>query len=157
MQDFEWIHEPIKIRYGVIKTPRKSINISTCYRVYTSFTIKDEIDKREDILCPSFKVDKGLTTKSRGQVKKIPCIRLFYAGAEKELDRYLLWLHKVYLKCENDAPAPIYVAKQDSHRAQTDLTDLYPEIATIFIGPNELEHYGLLVSPAVDPLPEELF
>lgn len=120
----------------------KDINFNYVYRVFTSFTYKDPKEKREEVLAPSFTVEKVKWAKAK--IKNHPCFRLFYRGAEMELNRYILWLREVYLAQETDVPAPLYVAYQKSEAAQIDIDELYPSFNYHFIGPRELEHYGLL-------------
>lgn len=112
------------------------------YRVFYSFTDTDPVEKREDILAPSFSVVKR--PKKKAELVNEPCFRLFYQGAEEEVTRFVLWLRTVYLAQDTDEQPPIYLGCQPTYLAQSELETQYPDMPMHFIGPNELEHYGLL-------------
>jgi len=128
----------------VIRARRFSIEY--VYRVFTSFTPKDPVDKREDVIAPCYRVIK----RPVGQALRLetPAIRLFYRGSENELSRYILWLRSVHLGGDVDDLVPVYVALQKSADAQSCITELYPKTELHFVGPGELEHYGLLAGRA---------
>jgi len=145
-----WVHEPVLDKQDVgVFTPRREFNLFTCYRVFTSFRVSDSPDRREDVIAPTYKVCDAVR---RRVVVKAAGIRVFYEGAEEDLDRYLLWLSSVFLTHEDDDPAPIYVARQLSCEAQQELTHLYPAATVLFVGPHELDHYGLLAGPTKSTL-----
>lgn len=120
----------------------RRFNVDKVYRVYNSFTSLDPVSKRDDVIAPIHRVEPF--SKKRMKLVSEPCVRLFYYGAEGDLMRYLLWLRKVYLREDIDDLTPVYVAEQASYEAQQDLRELYPDVAVRFIGPNELDHHGLL-------------
>lgn len=149
----DWLYEPI---FKSTVTPPSALDLSRCYRVFTSFTEDDPIEKREDVLAPTSEVTVRPDTRM-GIVKRRMCSRLFYVGAETELDRYINWLTKIYFWTDNDDPAPLYVARQYSCYAQAEVAESYPKDKVVFVAPGELEHYGLLVGSPNDPGIKELF
>ena len=149
----DWFYEPI---FEPTTTPVNALDLSRCYRIFTSFTETDPVDKREDVLSPTHEVTVRPDTRM-GIVKKRMCSRLFYVGAEVELDRYINWLTSVYFWTDTDDPAPLYVARQLSCYAQAEITESYPKDKVVFVAPGELEHYGLLAGSTHDPSTTELF
>ena len=112
------------------------------YRVFYSFTDTDPVEKREDILAPSFSVVKRPKRKQSSSMS--PASASSTRGAEEEVSRFVLWLRTVYLAQDTDEQAPIYLGCQPTYLAQAELETQYPDMPMHFIGPNELEHYGLL-------------
>lgn len=149
----DWLYEPT---FEPTTTPVNSLDLSRCYRIFTSFTESDPVQKREDVMSPTHEVTVRPDTRM-GIVKKRMCSRLFYVGAEIELDRYINWLTSVYFWTDMDDPAPLYVARQLSCYAQTEITESYPKDKVVFVAPGELEHYGLLAGSTNDPSTTELF
>lgn len=148
-----WLYEPT---FSSTQTEVQPLNLSTCYRVFTSFTDADPKSKREDVMAPTYEVTVRRDTRM-GIVKKRMCSRLFYVGAELELDRYINWLTQVYFWVDLDDPAPLYVARQLSCDAQAEVVESYPKDKIVFVAPGELEHYGLLAGSPNDPSTTELF
>lgn len=107
-------------------------------------------------MAPTYEVTVRRDTRM-GIVKKRMCSRLFYVGAELELDRYINWLTQVYFWVDLDDPAPLYVARQLSCDAQAEVVESYPKDKIVFVAPGELEHYGLLAGSPNDPSTTELF
>lgn len=149
----DWFYEPI---FEPTETRVSDLDLSTCYRIFTSFTENDPVSKREDVLSPTHEVTVRPDTRM-GIVKKRMCARLFYVGAEIELDRYINWLTSVYFWTDTDDPAPLYVARQHSCYAQAEVAESYPKDKVVFVAPGELEHYGLLAGSTHDPSTTELF
>jgi hypothetical protein len=149
----DWFYEPI---FEPTETRVSDLDLSMCYRIFTSFTENDPVSKREDVLSPTHEVTVRPDTRM-GIVKKRMCARLFYVGAEIELDRYINWLTSVYFWTDTDDPAPLYVARQHSCYAQAEVAESYPKDKVVFVAPGELEHYGLLAGSTHDPSTTELF
>lgn len=154
MQSLLWLNTFTGEGLDDIKLSELPFDVSYSYRLFTSFTEQDPIGKREDVIAPSYAVKKQF--KKRARLLEEPCIRLFYQGGEEDLSRFIYWLRNVHLSQDTDDPAPIYLGCQPTHLAQKELQTLYPKVKLCFVGPGELEHYGIL-SGYVDALDEDLF
>jgi hypothetical protein len=110
-------------------------DFSRCYRVVT--TPIDELGAYSDIVLPG--------TTGDHDPNSLLFVRLFYVGAEEDLDRYLRYLHDVGLRSRR-ATVKIIVLEQYTDVALKKLQVAKKEISTVLVRPGHLTDYGLLVA-----------
>lgn len=130
-----FVHRPY--RPGVSKpTKRRPIDMSRVYRVFCGGT--SEIGELElvDLVMPATRGDKR-------SLRAFDAIRLFYVGAEEDLDRYLAWLTSGAFSLQDGTTPDLLVWEEDTIDAYRSWYDTYvlsnrptepPELLPIFPG-----------------------
>jgi hypothetical protein len=115
--------------------PEGLFDFSRCYRVVTAPI--ESHGTYSDIVLPG--------TTGTHEPCTDPYVRLFYVGAEEDLDRYLRYLYDVGLRTRRNL-VKIIVLEQHTHVALQKLSAVKKSIQTVLIRPGGLADYGLLVS-----------
>lgn len=139
MSYIRYVHRPYKRpdKYS-IATPRQIFDHTRVYRIVTC--------KSDDH--PLIDVAHTMHVERGDQVVPIQVIRLFFVGAEADMDRYLRYLNNVALKDEAGAPRPILVLEQyvsEFQQEQIMMEKLGRKIEVKILFPGELDECDILV------------
>ena len=107
--------------------------------------MSDESEVLSDVSVPANIGDKN-------HLKVFNLIRLFYIGAEADLDRYLRWLNNVALVNAYGLPKELIVVEQLTSDLQSaNFESLQQNNKIVILFPGELDTYGLLIGGKTRP------
>lgn len=135
-----YVYNPYKLDNQQIKTPKQLFNYT---RVYRPMTVDpDNNDRLIDIFASSsFGDETG--------VSQFLAAKLFFYGAEEDLDRYLAWLSDCALKNDKGVASPLIVVEQYVNKTAAELSNVSgsekKDIRICYIMPNRVTDFGLLI------------
>ena len=148
LPDKTYAHKPYKP--GAHVTRRSPLDMSQVYRVMAVIaTANGDVDL-VDVIMPA-------STGDRDGVRVYDALRIFYAGAEEDLDRYLAWLSAGALKAQYQLTPQLFVLRQPIVEVYHEWYDTYvtnnidpdteidpPTILPIF--PGQVAHTVMMLS-----------
>ena len=139
-----YVHKPYKRPdKTAIATPRQRFDHTRAYRVLT--VAADDSGVLSDISIPA-------NVGSRDKVRTFNLVRLFYVGAEPDLDRYLRWLNNVALITDYGLPQELVVVEQLTSDLQSaNFASLREDSDVMVLFPGELDKFGLLIGGKTRP------
>ena len=139
MSYIRYVHRPYRRpdKYS-IATPRQIFDHTRVYRIVTS-----DGDNQ-----PLIDISHMMHIQQDDEIVPCQVIRLFYVGAEADMDRYLRYLNNVALRDSSGAPRPIYVLEQYAEEFQKERIAALNngrKIHSRILFPGELDSCDILV------------
>lgn len=137
MSYIRYVHRPYRRpdKYS-IATPRQIFDHTRAYRIVTS----DGDDS------PLIDIAHTMYVDHDSVIVPTQMIRMFYVGAEADMDRYLRYLNNVALKDSSGAPKQLYVLEQYVSEFQKELAMMEGrKIKCRILFPGELDECDILV------------
>lgn len=134
--ELTFVHKPFIP--GPHATKRRLFDMSSVYRVMAVVATADDDVDLVDVIMPASEGD-------RKGVRVYDALRVFYTGAEEDLDRYLAWLTSGALKAQYQLTPQLFVVRQPTVEVYEEWYDTYvlaaidqcidpPKIVPVFPG-----------------------